>query len=165
VNSEFVGLSVMEFLKALILEGQDKKVLFTSLFHFLRLFSASLCTSFSSLFFYHISSLSIFFTSLFLFHVSLFFFHISSLLQVDLVCKEFGVSESKLWYAKLLTLAEKQKWDLLKKVRFVLVCLFVCFVCFPWRYFILKMKLVCGFQKISDWLRAFCRSVRDVRKH
>lgn len=29
--------------------------------------------------------------------------------------KEFGISESKLWYSKMLALAEKQKWDLLRK--------------------------------------------------
>jgi hypothetical protein len=32
INSEYVGLSVMEFLKALILEGQDKKVTRTGFF-------------------------------------------------------------------------------------------------------------------------------------
>ncbi len=59
IKEQYVGMSTMEFLKALILEGQDKKA--------------------------------------------------------EALCKEFKVSESKFYYAKLLALAEKGKWEQLRK--------------------------------------------------
>jgi hypothetical protein len=57
-NAEYVGLSVSEFLKALILQGEDKKA--------------------------------------------------------ETLCKEFKISEARFWWVKMLALAEKGRWDLLR---------------------------------------------------